>query len=88
MSEFLVVTSTFARQPWLALVLVLGLLIAFGALVRHVQGIAFGPAAGGDAPVRASLVPVYVHLTLVAAAGLYLPQPLMAWFQTAARLLG
>ena len=33
MSEFLVVTSTFARQPLLAIPLVLGLLVAFGALL-------------------------------------------------------
>ena len=32
MSEFLVVSSTFARQPLLAIVLVFGLLLAFGAL--------------------------------------------------------
>ena len=33
-------------------------------------------------------VSVYVHLGLVLAAGLYLPPPLVAWFQTVARLLG
>jgi hydrogenase-4 component F len=32
-SEFLVVSSTFARAPWLALLLVAGLLLAFGALI-------------------------------------------------------
>ncbi len=32
MSEFLVVSSTFARQPLLAIVLVFGILLAFGAL--------------------------------------------------------
>ena len=36
MSEFLVVTSTFARQPLLAIPLVLGLLVAFGALLWRV----------------------------------------------------
>ena len=33
MSEFLIVSSTFARAPLLALVLVFGLLVAFGALL-------------------------------------------------------
>ena len=37
MSEFLVVSSTFARQPLLAIVLVVGLLIGFGALVPAVE---------------------------------------------------
>src|SRR5207344_1217819 len=41
MSEFLIVTSTFAREPLLALALVLGLLVAFGALMLRLQGVAF-----------------------------------------------
>jgi len=41
-SEFLLVTSTFARSPWLAIVLVVGLLIAFSALAIRLQGLAFG----------------------------------------------
>ena len=36
MSEFLIVSSTFERAPWLALALGFGLLVALGALVlRH-----------------------------------------------------
>ncbi len=42
MSEFLIVSSTFARQPLLAVPLVLGLLVAFGALMLRLQGLAFG----------------------------------------------
>ncbi|MDF2781008.1 MAG: hyfF, partial [Geminicoccaceae bacterium] len=41
MSEFLLVSSTFARQPLLALVLVFGLLVAFGALLLRLNGLAF-----------------------------------------------
>ena len=37
-SEFLVVSSTFARAPWLAMLLVAGLLLAFGALVLQAAG--------------------------------------------------
>jgi hydrogenase-4 component F len=37
MSEFLVVTSTFARQPLLAVPLVFGLLVAFGALLLRLS---------------------------------------------------
>src|SRR5450432_4750502 len=39
-SEFLVVSSTFARQPVLAILLVFGLLVAFGALMLRLQGMA------------------------------------------------
>ncbi|HMR03035.1 MAG TPA: hydrogenase 4 subunit F, partial [Candidatus Competibacter phosphatis] len=42
MSEFLVVSSTFARQPLLALPLVVGLLLAFGTLLWRLHGVAFG----------------------------------------------
>ena len=45
MSEFLVVSSTFARQPLLAVPLVAGLLIGFGALMLRMQGLAFGAPA-------------------------------------------
>jgi hydrogenase-4 component F len=88
MSEFLVVTSTFARQPLLALLLVGGLLVAFGALMLRLQGLAFGEPVGSMAPVEASSVPTAAHLALVLMAGLYLPPPLVAWFQHVAGLLG
>jgi hydrogenase-4 component F len=88
MSEFLVVTSTFAREPLLAILLVFGLLVGFGALMLRVSGLAFGEPQGGTAPVEASYVPMFAHLALVFAAGIYLPPPLVAWFQHVARLLG
>jgi hydrogenase-4 component F len=88
MSEFLVVTSTFARQPLLAIVLVFGLLVASGALMLRLNEIAFGPATGSKAAVEASYVPLFSHLALVLAAGVFLPAPLVAWFQGVARLLG
>ena len=48
MSEFLVVSSTFAREPWLALILVLGILIALGALVPAAQQDCLRRAARAD----------------------------------------
>jgi len=88
MSEFLIVTSTFAREPLLALALVLGLLVAFGALMLRLQGVAFGEPTGSAAPSKASYLPIFAHLTLVLAAGLYLPPVLVAWFQHVAQMLG
>jgi hydrogenase-4 component F len=88
MSEFLIISSTFARAPVLAIVLVSGLLIALGALMLRLSEVAFGTPDGKIAPVQASYVPLYTHLALVLLAGVYLPAPLVAWFQSVARLLG
>src|SRR5947207_11878866 len=88
MSEFLILASTFGRAPVLAVVLALGLLIALGALLYRLNGLAFGDAFGSNAPARASYVPLFTHLALVLAAGIYLPAVLVAWFQHVAELLG
>jgi hydrogenase-4 component F len=87
-SEFLLVSSTFAREPLLAILLVLGILIAFGALMLRLNGIAFGEPTGSRAPVQASYLPLFAHLALVLVAGIYLPAPVVTWFQHVARLLG
>jgi hydrogenase-4 component F len=87
-SEFLVVSSTFAREPVLAVLLVFGLLVAFGALMLRVTSVAFGAPRGPTGPVQASYVPMFAHLALVLVAGFYLPAPVVAWFQHVAALLG
>jgi hydrogenase-4 component F len=87
-SEFLVVSSTFARQPPLAVLVVIGLLISFGALLLRLTAVAFGEPRGPTGQVQASYVPIFAHLALVLAAGIWLPGPLVAWFQHVAALLG
>jgi hydrogenase-4 component F len=87
MSEFLIVTSTVARQPVLAIVLGLSILVALGALLMRLNGLAFGEPYGSNAPSKASYVPVFAHLALVFGAGIWLPPPLVAWFQHVAALL-
>jgi hydrogenase-4 component F len=87
MTEFLIVTSTFARAPVLAVVLGLGILLALGALLLRLNGLAFGEPYGSNEPSRASFVPVFAHLALVFGAGIWLPPALVAWFQHVATLL-
>jgi hydrogenase-4 component F len=87
-SEFMLVSSTFARQPALSIVLVAGLLIAFGALILRLQDIVFGEPAGKAQAAQASYIPAYVHLMLVLIAGLWLPGPVVQWFRGVAALLG
>ncbi len=90
MSEFLVVSSTFAREPWLALPLVIGLLLGFGTLLWRLHGLAFGESHGAQVPgpTPVSALPMMAHLALVFIAGFWLPGPLVVWFQHVAALLG
>lgn len=87
-SEFLVLTSTFARAPLLAVILAAAVLIAFGALLLRLNGLAFGEPRGSSAPAEASYVPMFMHFGLVLAAGIYLPPAVVAWFQHVSGLLG
>jgi hydrogenase-4 component F len=88
MSEFLLVSSTFAREPWLAIPLVFGILVGFGALFLRLNAIAFGEPRGPSGKATASYLPMYAHLALVFVAGIYLPPAVVMWFQNVAKLLG
>jgi hydrogenase-4 component F len=88
MSEFLVVSSTFARQPWLATILVLGILIALGGLFMRLNTIAFGEPRGPTAPAQASYLPMFAHLAVVFVSGFYIPPALVLGFENVAKLLG
>jgi hydrogenase-4 component F len=87
-SEFLLVTSTFARAPWLAILLVAGLMIAFSALMARLHGLAFGATDKRYSLSAYRLAPMMLHLILVAIAGVYLPGAIVAWFRHVASLLG
>jgi hydrogenase-4 component F len=88
MSEFLVVSSTFAREPLLGVALVFGILLALGGLFLRLNTIAFGAVRGPAEPAHVSYVPLFTHLAIVFAAGIYLPPALVAGFENVARLLG
>jgi hydrogenase-4 component F len=88
MSEFLVVSSTFARAPVLAIILVFGLLVALAGLFLRLNSIAFGEPRGSTGKAQASYVPMFAHLALVFVAGIYMPPALVAWFKNVAGLLG
>jgi hydrogenase-4 component F len=87
-SEFLVISSTFARDPWLAIVLASGILVALGGLFLRLNAIAFGEVRGPTAKAEASYVPMFAHLAMVFMAGIYMPPALVTGFQNVARLLG
>jgi hydrogenase-4 component F len=87
-SEFLLLTSTFARAPLLAVLLGIGILLALGALVLRMTGLCFGPVRGAAHDARVSAVPIGLHLALVLLAGIALPAALFDWFRHVAALLG
>ena len=86
----LVITSYgyLARTPWLAILLVIAILIGLEGLLLRLNSIAFGEPRGPTAEAKASFVPMFAHLSLVLIAGIYLPSPLVVWFQHVANLLG
>jgi hydrogenase-4 component F len=88
LSEFMLVSTTFARQPLLAVALVFGLMVAFGALVLRMQDVLFGEPSGPTGGVKASYLPLFIHLALVLVAGLWLPEPVVSWFRAVAAQLG
>jgi hydrogenase-4 component F len=88
LSEFMLVTSTFVRQPVLAIVLVTGLLVAFGALILRLQDLLFGEPNGPSGKIKASYLPMFVHLAIVLIAGIWLPEPVVRWFRAVAAQLG
>jgi len=87
-SEFLLVSATLSRQALLAIPLVLGLLVAIGALFLQLNAIAFGEPKGANHKAECSYAPMFVHLALVVLAGIALPAAVVALFETVAKLLG
>jgi hydrogenase-4 component F len=86
-AEFLLVTSTFARSPWLAIPLVLGILIGLSALMIRLHGLAFGESKRGHALPAWRLAPMALQFGLVAIAGVFLPAAIVTWFQHVAAML-
>jgi hydrogenase-4 component F len=91
-SEFLILTTAIAQQPWAAPVLMVSLGVSFAAIFGKVQPMVFGEMSGSPAaarlPHRPALVPVFTHLSLVLLLGLYIPPYLADWYRRAAQLIG
>ena len=87
-SEFLLITSTFARAPILAVLLGLGILLAVGALVVRMTALCLGEPSPGSNAITASTMPMLLHLGIVLAVGIALPTFLYDWFSHVGALLG
>ena len=86
-SEFLLFTAALHTHPWTVVLLLLGLVLAFAGLFRHVQPMVFGTPPHQVNAVRVNMLPVYIHLGLALWLGLAIPGFLADWYQTAATLL-
>ncbi len=87
-SEFLLITSTFAQAPLLAILLGFGILLAFGALLLRMTSLCFGEPSPGAHKITASSVPIFLHLGIVLLVGLAFPAALYHWFAHVAVQLG
>lgn len=86
-SEFLLLIATMQSWPWLTLALLSGLAIAFAGLFRHIHPMVYGNQPDGQRPVKANMLPVYLHLLLALWFGLAIPAVLAQWFDQATQLI-
>jgi hydrogenase-4 component F len=86
-SEFLLLSATMQRWPWLTLPLLVGFGIAFAGLFRHLHPMVYGEPPGESRPLRANMLPVAVHLFFVLWLGLSIPGFLGRWFDQATHLI-
>src|SRR5215471_9495550 len=87
-SEFLILTTAMREQPWATPILLAALGVAFAAIFGRVQPMVFGETSARRLPHAPALLPVFLHLSLVLALGLYIPPYLAEWYRAAARLIG
>ncbi len=87
-SEFLILTTAIAQQPWATPILLVSLGIAFASIFGKVQPMVFGESTARKLPHPPALVPVFTHLAIVLCLGLYMPPYLADWYRQAARLIG
>jgi hydrogenase-4 component F len=87
-SEFLILTTAIAQQPWATPILLVSLGIAFASIFGKVQPMVFGESNARRLPHPPALVPVFAHLAIVLCLGLYVPPYLADWYRQAARLIG
>jgi hydrogenase-4 component F len=86
-SEFLILTATMKDAPLLTPFLLLGLGVAFAAILRRIQPMVAGAVPQYQKPMTVAHLPVLLHLALVLCIGLYMPNFLNQWFHTAVELI-
>ncbi len=82
-SEFLIIMNTVQQQPWLTPLLIIGIIIAFAAILDKMQTMLFSEVEENAVLTSASnnLFPMYFHLVLVLLIGITVPAFLLVWFR-------
>jgi hydrogenase-4 component F len=86
-----VLNAAMAAQPWLAVVLALGIVVAMTALIHTLQALCFGKATPDEAPGGSSLavlVPLWLHLAVALLLGLAMPALFSGFLKAAAGMIG
>jgi hydrogenase-4 component F len=87
-SEFMMLTTAMHEHSWATPLLLVALGVAFASIFGKVQPMVFGETSGAPLKRGPALVPVFTHLAIVLALGLYIPPYLAAWYRQAAALIG
>ena len=87
-SEFLILTTAMREHPWATPFLLIALGVAFAGIFSKVQPMVFGENNNPRLPHSPALIPVFLHLAIVLALGIYIPPALAEWYRAAARLIG
>ena len=87
-SEFMILTHAMKYHPWATPVLLLALGVAFASIFGKVQPMVFGETHAKRLPHAPAITPVFLHLAIVLALGLYIPPYLTRWFHEAAKMIG
>jgi hydrogenase-4 component F len=88
-SEFIIISQTIQRDPFVSLPLGLGLLLCAVAILRNIGLLIFGPAPAHTKPVRTGLSThlVTLHLALALLLAFAMPGPLVQLLSSASAAL-
>ncbi len=88
-SEVLILGALFRQQPWLLILMAIGLIAAFAALVARMQSLCFGtPTPDAERPpVWHALGAIWLHIVVLTALGAAQPEFLTRWLISIAEYL-
>lgn len=93
-SELLLLIAVIKSAPWLALLIVAGLIVALAGLMRNIQPMVYGEKTAPTASLSTSkldeifpMFPALLHLALVATLGVYIPPLLTQLLQQATTIV-